>query len=289
MRARNIALALPPVLAIMLSLSSLASAGDDVSEHLKSDYVGKALTLRHFYQGDHLSFQSDGVLIGLADVGPWTVYGQIQVQEITLGDHVLKIFGRRVCLVLGSKAGSSRDVMDSLAESKLPDRDKLADSFRTKGVNILIALKSDKPDSTEISDAMNAVFLTRQESIGDFVPDFWRDYFGQVEGRPRTVHLTAEPLYFVKPPEVSAPRATYSPNPEFSTEARQAKYYGTMTVSLVVDSADNPTDIQITSPLGLGLDERAVASVSTWKFDPAMKDGKPVSVRIVVEVDFHLY
>ncbi len=287
MKARNIALVL--VLTMMVSLTPFARAGDDIGEQLKSDYLGKVLTLRHFYQGDHLSFQSDGPLIGFADVGPWTLDGQIEVQEIALGDRSLKIRARRICLVLDSKTKSSRDVLDMLAESNAKDRDRLEGLFRAKEVDIEIALRSDRPDSKEISSAMNAVFLTPEESIRDFAPDFWNDYFDQIEGRPRTVHHTTEPVYFVKPPEVSVPRATYTPNPEFSAEARQAKYSGTMTVSLIADASGDAKDIQIVSPLGLGLDEQAVASVRTWKFDPAKKDGKPVSVRIAVEVDFHLY
>ena len=136
---------------------------------------------------------------------------------------------------------------------------------------------------------MNAVFLAPGESLQDFVPDFWLDYFDQVDGRPRTVRYTAEPVYPMKPGAISPPHAIYSPEPDFSDEARRAKYRGTMTVSLVVDSSGTVKDVQIVSPLGLGLDERAVASVSTWKFYPAMKNGEAVAFRLVIEVDFHLY
>jgi len=42
-------------------------------------------------------------------------------------------------------------------------------------------------------------------------------------------------------------------------------------------------------PTGLGLDEKAVEAVRSWRFDPATKDGKPVAVQIDVEVAFRLY
>src|SRR5439155_197064 len=39
----------------------------------------------------------------------------------------------------------------------------------------------------------------------------------------------------------------------------------------------------------LGLEQKTIEAVRQWKFDPAMKDGKPVAVAINVEVDFRLY
>jgi TonB family protein len=39
----------------------------------------------------------------------------------------------------------------------------------------------------------------------------------------------------------------------------------------------------------MGLDEKAVAAVQQWRFEPARKDGHPVPARIYVEVDFHLF
>ena len=64
---------------------------------------------------------------------------------------------------------------------------------------------------------------------------------------------------------------------------------GTCALSLVVGPDGRPRDIAIARSVGLGLDEKAIETVKTWKFDPAMKDGKPVAVQIIVEVAFHLY
>jgi len=88
---------------------------------------------------------------------------------------------------------------------------------------------------------------------------------------------------------VSAPRPTYQPDPEYSEEARKAKYQGTSVLSLIVGADGRTRDIKIARSLGLGLDEKAIEAVKQWKFDPAMRDGKPVAVEISVEIDFHLY
>jgi periplasmic protein TonB len=88
---------------------------------------------------------------------------------------------------------------------------------------------------------------------------------------------------------VSPPRAIYQPEPEFSEEARKAKYQGVCTLGLIVGTDGRPTNIRVLSSLGMGLDEKAIEAVKNWKFEPAMKDGHPVRVEIAVEVDFHLY
>jgi len=88
---------------------------------------------------------------------------------------------------------------------------------------------------------------------------------------------------------VSPPRPIYQPEPEFSEEARKAKYQGVCTLGLIVGTDGRPTNIRVLNSLGMGLDEKAIETVRTWKFEPAMKDGHPVRVEIAVEVDFHLY
>jgi TonB family protein len=57
---------------------------------------------------------------------------------------------------------------------------------------------------------------------------------------------------------------------------------------MVVGPDGKPRDIKVLRTLGLGLDEKAIEAVKHWRFEPAMKDGKPVSCMINVEVNFHL-
>jgi TonB family protein len=87
---------------------------------------------------------------------------------------------------------------------------------------------------------------------------------------------------------VSAPQATFKPEPEYSEEARKAKYQGEVWLSVVVDEKGVPQDIKVTRKLGLGLDEKAIEAVKKWRFKPGMKDGKPVAVQATIAVSFHL-
>jgi TonB family protein len=88
---------------------------------------------------------------------------------------------------------------------------------------------------------------------------------------------------------VSSPKPVYAPDPEYSEEARKAKYQGTCVLWLVVGPDGKPRDIRVARTLGLGLDEKAIEAVRTWRFEPGMKDGKPVATMVNVEVTFRLY
>jgi TonB family protein len=88
---------------------------------------------------------------------------------------------------------------------------------------------------------------------------------------------------------VSAPRALNTPDPEYSEEARKAKYQGTVVLWLIVDQNGRPQQVKVAHSLGMGLDQKAIEAVRRWTFEPAQKDGKPVAVQINVEVNFRLY
>jgi len=88
---------------------------------------------------------------------------------------------------------------------------------------------------------------------------------------------------------VSAPQLVHSVDPDFTDDARRANYQGTVSIELIVDSSGNPQDIRIVRHLGMGLDQKAIDAVRQYKFRPAMYQGHPVSVQMVINVDFHLH
>ncbi len=87
---------------------------------------------------------------------------------------------------------------------------------------------------------------------------------------------------------VSAPRPIFDPDPEYSDEARQAKFQGTVMLWVVVGADGRAHEIRVQRSLGMGLDEKAIASVRGWKFAPGTKDGVPVAVQVNIEVVFRL-
>jgi len=88
---------------------------------------------------------------------------------------------------------------------------------------------------------------------------------------------------------VLAPRPISTPDPEYTDEARRAKYQGTCILGMIVGPDGKPRDIRIQRSIGMGLDKKAMEAVQQWRFSPATKDGQPVAVQISVEVSFKLY
>jgi len=88
---------------------------------------------------------------------------------------------------------------------------------------------------------------------------------------------------------VMAPKPVSTPNPEYTDRARKKKLNGLVVVAMIVTPDGNVRDPKVTKSLDRDLDKQALAAVSTGKFEPATKDGKPVAVHLKAEVDFRLY
>ncbi len=87
---------------------------------------------------------------------------------------------------------------------------------------------------------------------------------------------------------VSAPRLTRKVEPEYSEEARKAKYSGVVVLAVEVWPDGKAHNVRVVRSLGLGLDEKAIEAVQAWEFVPGRKDGAPVKVAAQIEVNFRL-
>lgn len=86
--------------------------------------------------------------------------------------------------------------------------------------------------------------------------------------------------------KLTPPSLVYHPTPHYTKEARQAKISGKVYLNIVVNDKGEVTDAKVTKELGYGLDENALNTVKSWKFEPARRNGTPVTVAVTVEVNF---
>lgn len=89
---------------------------------------------------------------------------------------------------------------------------------------------------------------------------------------------------------VSPPTVVKRVRAEYTQEAKDAHIVGSVLLETVVLASGNVGDVTVVRSLDptYGLDQQAVKSMKQWEFKPGTKDGKPVAVRINVEITFTL-
>jgi periplasmic protein TonB len=80
----------------------------------------------------------------------------------------------------------------------------------------------------------------------------------------------------------------YCPQPLYSDEARKAKHQGTVVLQIVVEADGRVSEVAVLKGLGLGLDEKAMEMVRTWRLAPPMRYGRAVRASSEVEITFRL-
>lgn len=295
-----------PLNIVLFAAAAYSQAGG-VQQHLQKQYENKIFLLRGFYSNDRLTYDSTGSAIGKPSPGFWTIDGFVLVTDAKVDGQSLVLKGRRMPVI--SVGQGFRFQADSPKKRK-------------KMPSVEIEAKIGPGDPVQEVDALaDQIFLTEHDSLLALVPDYWQTCvsagLNQVnDPRFSGCQFSAELLtipgmnshaaphalagasqtslpehrmmhVFRVDKDVSPPKEVFSPEPQFSGFARGIGLQGTLTLGLIVDDLGVPRNIEILFPLGAGLDEQAVAAVTTWKFKPAEKDGQPVSVAIAVEVDFH--
>lgn len=265
------------------------------AKELNHDLQNKVILLRNFYRGDRLEYDSAGEPLGNPPPGSWTVDGVIRVHKVSIAHNRLQIHSKRYFV------------------QNTPDGYDLFPSPR----DLTIEVDTDShPITLEfVHSIMNRVFLTAEDRAADLVPDYWKPCFGAQTTAVRKCHMSpriaplfrfASPLQSTSAPGddkpatdtqgifgsgkgTTAPHAVRAPDPEYSAEARRERVQGIVIIALVVDKFGQPSDIKLVSPIGYGLDEKAMDSVKTWKFEPGRRGSEPMATYATIEVAFHLY
>ena len=113
---------------------------------------------------------------------------------------------------------------------------------------------------------------------------------GAITGAVTALPLGQEQVLDGKDSGITLPKVVSEVKPRYTAEAIRARIEGTVTMTTVVRTDGKPSDIEITKSLDTehGLDDQAIAALRQWQFEPGRKDGKPVSVRVTIEMRFSL-
>jgi TonB family protein len=277
-------------LLLCLPLLSAAESPKDVAHNLK----GKTVFLRGMYAENNLTFDAQGNPTSSATPGPFSI-SALQVEMAHFGSGILQIEGFR-CVIL-NPTGS--DDPASLSQVRF---------ITTSMLTIVISSDPSHPDS--LQSVVNKIFAFSLDDALAAKSAAQRKYALFTFASPirPNEHLTIIPRQDPPPPSdssaaatgdteplmrpgsgVTIPQAIHTGNPEYTADARKKKINGICTLGFIIDKQGFPIHIRIERPLDPGLDEKAIATVSQYRFSPSMLDDQPVPVELVVEVSFHLY
>lgn len=88
--------------------------------------------------------------------------------------------------------------------------------------------------------------------------------------------------------DVTPPKLIHYVEPAVSQSSKTAFAAGTVRILTVVTRGGIPTELRVTKGLDADQNRAALNAVKQWRFRPGLKDGRPVNVRVTVEVEFRL-
>jgi TonB family protein len=125
-------------------------------------------------------------------------------------------------------------------------------------------------------------------SIGEILQT--SEQYLAAQGTPFNLPPVSDDEVASKPgPTVTPVKTLLGVTPEFSEEARRAKFQGVAVLGLVVGTDGRAHKSRVLRKLGMGLDEMALNVLSLWRFTPAHQQDKPVACETTLEVSFNLY
>lgn len=247
------------VLIVLVALTAPVATADDtnIQEALKHQCEHHLLVLRFSFHSGDQQFDASGKSLNEAR-DKWKIYGPIFVRKLTIDSADIRIEGPRVAF------GADKRGIEL-----------------GKPVRIRIRLDHSLTSLSEAQEIISRVFFPDAGASDYPRPTFLR--LDQKTPSDETIYKIG------KADNVRLPIVKYSPDPDYSDEAREHKFQGTVTLSIVIDKAGTVSRITIDRAIGMGLDEKAVDKVKVWKFRPATRDGQPVATQVSVEVQFNLY
>lgn len=258
----------------MASICMAQTADESLNATLERHYKDQVLILRHPQLTNSQVYDDSGSPTTTGAEGPWTIYGGVKVKKMSVSPSELRIVGERVGFKYAFEQTGRIPV--SLKEKK--------------PITIQVRLAKPPVSVEEIDLVIQHVFAANDQALIESVPDFWRSCLerrlkeASGEVKPAAAHEQEE-----LDKKVSPPKAIHTPEPAYNKIAKRLNLEGTVVLDAVVGIDGLVHRVQIVQPVGLGLDEEAVAIVKKWRFKPGELDGRLVPVEMSLEIGFKLY
>jgi TonB family protein len=276
-----------PATAVQTSAAEGAAASD-----LDGKYKDKLVKLWAPYCGQKLEFDATGTLVSGGEPGDPMKCQAMRIQHAALHDGKLIVTAERVVLPLRTVAGAqcvyvnnppdcdmvpNRDVSQGVSEV---DKKAQGDRKTIEGAQVVIEMEfPPHPNGATAMGLMEKLFPA--ELAGASGSSSSNPHLGAGLALPGAIFRVGN--------GVLPPVPIFQPSPSYSAEARDAAYEGTVVLTVIVGPDGKVYRPRVSRSLGMGLDEKAVEKVLTWRFKPATRDGKPVAVEVSIEVQFRLY
>jgi TonB family protein len=248
---------------ILLSALFLVQAAhaDAIKDALNHKYKKHILALRSSFTAGDQKFDSAGNPVNAAPSSSWLLYGGIYVEKLNLSSDTVRVQGP----------------LAAYADQKKDGQRVLVRFSKSRSIEIHLDQPLKSVDDAEA--VMGRVFFLGADAAEHAKPEL----------RRADETIPDDQIYDYHQDGVTAPKGISTPPPDFSEEARKAKFQGEVTLSLVVDKAGNVARIRVDKVLGYGLDEQAMQAIKAWRFIPGTRSGEPVAVREPVSVAFNLH
>ncbi|MGD0922081.1 MAG: energy transducer TonB [Terriglobia bacterium] len=261
------------ITALLLSgvaLRAEISAADQ--QALQSQYVNKVLIFRKSYRIlDRLEVKVDGTVPGNLRPGLWSMDGACQVKELDFRKDAVTF----KCAKLWANVQDDGQLHYFPASAALKGKtnypEKVEVVFRTDPAGETVA---------QVAERVNKIFLSEQDSKLTATPAPISAYIQKQAILPDIDPTTGAGF------DGTPPKAISTPTPDMSREALLVGQVGRESFVVLVDAEGRASVLVFTRLLQYGLEETTIDAVKRWKFEPAMKDGKPTPIRIAMDVDY---
>jgi TonB family protein len=136
-----------------------------------------------------------------------------------------------------------------------------------------------------VSQPGEFAFQVPDDAVKLRVRPWWR--LGDGAPVPARIHFEPPGVYRVGN-GASAPVLIFKTEPEYTEQARHSHIQGTVVLSVEIGPDGAARNVKVVRSLDPGLDQRAIETVSQWRFKPGMRDGVPVTVTATIEMNFRM-